>query len=135
MATSIQGNYITADSSADLHLNQYYIAILDANRKAALATGATSPIAGVIDRVHYEGTNGLGSVSIAVVNGNGTGKVKVGAALAKGTLITAGAAGKAVAAVQTTAGQQPTQWVIGQLLEASSADGDVVEYMKMYFPY
>lgn len=135
MATITEGNYITADSGADLHLNQYYVTKLDTTGKSVLATAASDAIEGVIAEVHYEGTNGLGSVSIATINGNGTGKVKVGAAIAKGTYLTAGSGGKAVAAVQTTAGQQPATLVFGRLREASNADGDVVEYMKMCFLY
>jgi hypothetical protein len=137
MATTTQGNYITADSSADLRQKQYHIVKLDSSRKAALATAATDEISGVIAEVHAEGTNttNYGSVSIAHISGGGTFKVVASTSISKGAYLTATTDGKAVTATQTTAGSQPTVRVFGRALEAANTDGDVIEYEKMFFLY
>lgn len=133
MGTIQPGSYLTREAGADLHTNQYCIAKIDSSNLAQLATAATDDIVGVLDEVP-QGANGACSIE-HVTGGNSTGKVKVGAALSRLTFITAGSGGKAVAATQTTGGSQPSVRVIGRLLEASTADGDIVEYEKMYFLY
>lgn len=132
MATETPGNYITRLAGANLSGKSRYLAKLDGSNKAVLATAATDKIVGVIDEAPQGAT---GALSIKSVNSSGTGKVKVGAAIPAGTYLTAGAAGKAVAAVQTTAGQQPSVRVFGRSVEASSAEGDVIEFEHMNFLY
>src|SRR5437763_5771133 len=125
MATITKGNYISAEASVDLSTKQYYIVTLDANRKAALATGATDEIVGVLDEVPQKAT---GVCSIAHISGNGIGKVKAGASFSKGAYLTSDGSGLAIAATQTSAGSQPTKRVFGRALEAANASSDVVEY-------
>jgi hypothetical protein len=132
MATVTQGNFITAEAGADLHLKQYYIVVLNATRQAVLAAASTDAISGVLDEVPQGAT---GSVSIKHISANGTGKVKAGTAISKGALLTSDANGKAVTATQTTAGAQPTKRVFGRALEAATADGDVIEFEHLFFLY
>src|SRR2546430_7192625 len=84
--------------------------------KAVLATAATDDIVGVLDEVQQaaSGSTSGGAVSIAAINGDGTGEVIAGAGIAKGALLTTNGSGQATTATQTTAGQQPSVRVFGR---------------------
>lgn len=125
MATTTQGNFITAAAGADLSAKQYYIAKLQADGEAELATAGTDEIVGVLDEVPQ---SAAGSCSIAHVSGAGTGKVIASTTISKGAYITATTGGKAVAT--TTAGNR----VFGRAKEDAVAN-QIFEYEKMFFIY
>jgi hypothetical protein len=130
MAAFREGNYISRETAVDHSANQYKLVKLDAANKVVLASAATDAILGVLETVGKAGT----TVSVALVNGNGTFKVKTSGAITAGQYLTANASGLAVAATQTAAGSQPTVRVFGRAL-VTSASGDVVEYEKKDFLY
>lgn len=130
MAAFREGNYISREAAVDHSDNQYKITKLDANGKVVLAAAATDAILGVLETVGKAAT----TVSVALVNGNGTFKVKTGANITVGAYLTTNGSGLAITATQTTAGAQPTVRVFGRAL-ATSVSGDVVEYEKKDFLY
>jgi len=136
MASVTQGNYITAKASADLSQKRYYIAKLDSNGNAALATSSGDEISGVLDDVPQAAATSGGSFaglcSIKHISANGTGKVIAGGTIAKGAYITSDGNGKAVAATQTAGGSQPAVRVFGRARVAAVA-GDVFEFEHCYF--
>lgn len=120
MSNHTEGNYISREAAADLSLKQYHLVKTDANGLIVLASAATDDILGVLMNAPV-----LGEIAdVALINGNGTGKVKAGDAITKGAYLTADAEGKAVATVTT--GNR----VFGRASFASAADGDVLEYVK-----
>jgi hypothetical protein len=131
------GNYISALAGADLHASAHLLAKLDSTGKAVLASAATDDIVGVIDEVQQAAsgvsTSG-GAVSIAAINGDGTGEVIAGGSISKGALLTSDGSGKAVTATQTTAGSQPTVRVFGRARTAANS-GDLFEYEKFALWY
>jgi hypothetical protein len=120
MATETQGNNISRVAAADLSAKQNFIVKTDANGKIVLAAAATDVILGTLRNA--PGNNDTADVN--AINGAGTGKVKVGAAVAKDAYLTTDANGKAIAT--TTAGNK----VFGIALEAASAANQVIEYLK-----
>lgn len=132
MAEVTEGNYITMEAGADLSAKQYYLVKQHSTPgQAVLAAAATDAILGVLDEVPQGAS---GAVSIAHVSGSGVGKVRAGGNITIGQYLTATSNGKAVAATQQTAGQQPTTRVFGRALEAGE-DGKVIRYEKMNFLY
>lgn len=130
MATITKGNYITALAGADLHASGYYIAKLDSSGNAVLASASTDEIVGVIDQTQQAGpvpqsTSG-GEVTIAIVNGTGTGKVIAGGSITKDGYLTTNSSGQAV--TTTTTGDR----VFGRARYAANS-GDIFEYVKMFF--
>jgi hypothetical protein len=131
------GNYISALAGADLHASAHLIAKLDTNGKAVIATAATDDIVGVIDEVQQAAsgvsTSG-GGVSIAAINGDGTGEVIAGAGISKGNLLTTNGSGQAILATQTGGGSQPSVRVFGRARTAANS-GDLFEYEKFALWY
>lgn len=130
MAAFREGNYISRETAVDHSANQYKLVKLDATNKIVLAAATSDAILGVLETVGKAGT----TVSVVLVNGSGTFKVKTGGAITQGQYLTTNASGLAVAATQTTAGSQPAVRVFGRAL-ATSVSGDVVEYEKKDFLY
>lgn len=122
------GPYITAKVGANLNGKENYIAKLDTNGAAILATAGTDEIVGVLSECPQDtGTNG--SCSIAHVSGDGTGKVIVASATARNAYLTATTGGKAIGT--TTPGNR----VFGRLRYATLNANEIGEYEKMYFIY
>jgi hypothetical protein len=130
--STTDGPYITAEAGADLHTNQYYIAKLDATNKAVLTSAAADEVSGILDDVP-QGANG--SCSIRHISASGVHKVRAGAAFSKGAYLCSDGTGRAIAAVQTTAGSAPTKRVFGRARAAAAAPGDIVEFEHCYFLY
>jgi hypothetical protein len=134
MSTITQGNYLTGKTAADLRTSNYKLVKFTDNKKTvALVSAATDKVAGVLDEVP-QGVQG-GSVSIKHISSNGTGKVRAGAAISFGDLLMADASGRAITAVQTTAGQQPTKYVFGRALEAATTADDIIEFEHLNLLY
>lgn len=112
------GGYDTGVAAAVLAEN--LIVKRDSNSKLVLATAGTDDIAGVVEK---GATKVRALVSFARVNGQGSFKVRAGATIAKGALLTAGTGGKAVTA---TTGNR----VFG-VAKTAAVSGDVVEYEKV----
>lgn len=130
MTTFRDGSYDTREAGADLSAKLYHIAKTDANGKYVVAAANTDNIRGVIATAGKAGE----SVDVANLNGPGSFKVIAGGTIAKDALLTSDANGRAVTAVQSTAGAQPTIRVFGRARAAAVA-GDIVEYDKiaLYF--
>lgn len=106
-------------AAADLSAKNYHALKLNTNGDVVLATAGTDPIIGVLD-----GETKLGhTADVVFINGAGSFKVKAGAAIAAGALITADASGKAVTA---TTGDR----AFGRALYAA-VDGEIFECMKV----
>ena len=119
MASFVEGSYISRQAGADLSEKIYHIAKTDSDGNVVLASAGTDAILGVIESPAKQGE----TVSVAVVSGSGTFKVKAGGTITKDAYLTANSSGQAVAT--TTAGNR----VFGRALVAA-ASGDVVEYVK-----
>lgn len=130
MASFVEGSYRSFKAGADLSDKAFYVVKTNTNGEVVLAGAATDAIEGVIETPVKQGD----TASVAVVSGDGSFKVKISGAVAKGAYLAAGTGGKAVAATQSTAGAQPSVRVFGRAL-AAGADGDVIEYTKCNFLY
>lgn len=130
MTTFRDGSYDSREAGADLSAKQYFIAKTDANGKYVLATAASDNIRGVIATPAKAGE----TTEVANLNGPGTFKVVAGGTIAKDALLTTDANGKAVAAVQTAAGAQPSVRVFGRA-RAAAVLNDIVEYDKLALYY
>lgn len=126
MANFREGSYDSRKAGADLSASQYLVVKLDANGNAVLAAAATDAIHGVLANAPKLNE----TADMAVVNGTGTFKVKLGGIVAKDAFLTSDATGKAVAATQAIAGAQPTARVFGRALTAGVAN-DIIEYVKL----
>lgn len=91
---------------------------------------ATDEIVGIIMNCPIVGD----TADVLSVNNMGTGKVAAGGTIAVGNYLVMDSTGRAVAATQQTAGQQPTSRVFGRALIAAAAGG-LVEYQSFYFLY
>jgi hypothetical protein len=121
-----EGNFITLNNTVDLSADQYFIVKRDANNNAVLASAATDEIEGVLNNAPKAGWG----ADIAVVNGNGTFKVRLGGNVTRFDRLTAGADGRAVTAAQTAGGTAPAKRVFGIAL-ASGIAGDIIEYRRV----
>lgn len=119
MASYVEGSYRSFEAGADLTGKEYHVVKTNSSGKIVLASAATDAIVGVLETVGKAGE----TVSVAVISGAGSFKVKTGGAVTKDAYLTANADGKAV--VTTTAGDR----VFGRAL-AAGASGDVIEYLK-----
>lgn len=124
MATHTEGNYLSRAAGADLSAKQYYIVKTDASGNIVLAAAGTDKILGVLNNA----PKNTDTADVAVISGNGTGKVIAGGSIAKDAYLTSDASGKAVAT--TTGGDI----VFGRALAAASS-GDVFEYLKLNEKY
>jgi len=118
MAAFREGNYISRQTAVDHTLNTFKITKLDAGGKVVLASAATDVILGVLEQGGKAGE----TVSVALINGNGTFKVKLGGTVAAGSNLTTDANGLAVTAATGNT-------VFGRALSAG-VSGDVIEYIK-----
>ncbi len=124
MASTVitEGNIKTFQSGANLNGKKNFIVKLDSGtNKVVLNASATTISLGVIEN---DPKNAKDSVSVRLMNANGTGKVIAGGSIAKGAYLTSDSAGKAVAT--TTSGN----FVFGIALRAADA-GDIVEFMPI----
>lgn len=119
MATFVEGNRISRNAGADLSAKQYYVVKTDASGDIVLASAATDAILGVLQNKPASGD----TADVALINGNGTGKVLLGGNVSKDAYLTANGNGEAIAT--TTSGNR----VFGRALAAGS-DGDIIEYVK-----
>ena len=119
MAVYTENDRITAPAGVDLTGKRYCLVKEDANNNIVLATAATDNILGVLDS---EGKLG-DSVDVVLINGGGTFKVKLSAAVTAGASITATTGGLAVAT--STTGNR----VFGKARRAGVAN-EVTEYLK-----
>ncbi|GAA1099869.1 hypothetical protein [Tsukamurella spumae] len=110
------GGYDTGVALTDLAA--YVVVKRNSDDKVVLATAGTDAIVGVVEKPGKQDA----LVSYARVNGQGSFKVRTGAAVAKGDELTADAAGTAVVAT-------PGDRVFG-VARADAAEHDVVEYEK-----
>jgi len=112
------GTLITLPASADLSASQFCAVAVDSAGRVIVANGSSSP-AGLIIGILQNKPTAIDRPAVVQVNGRS--KVKAGAALATiGAKISSGSAGTAVA--YTT-----TDCLIGILLTAAGADGDIVD--------
>ncbi|WIE74491.1 capsid cement protein [Curtobacterium sp. MCSS17_007] len=130
MTSFRQGDYDSRQAGADLTAKQYFIVKTDALGQYILATGPTDNIRGVLANA----PKATETADVANLNGSGTFKVLAGGTIAKDALLTSDASGKAVTAVQSTAGAQPSVRVFGRA-RAAAAAGDVLEYDKLSLLY
>lgn len=120
MSQKTEGNSKTFKSGEDLTDDRYKIAKLDGTGRAVLASSATDELIGILD----DGPeNADESVPVLLRSGAGTYKVMVAEAISIGAKVTSDSAAKGV--TTTTDKDQ----VIGVALEASTADGDIIEVL------
>jgi len=118
MATKQATISITLKANADLSTKQHLFVELTAAQTVDVTNAITDKAVGVLNN-KPDAAGKAAEVDIL-----GTTKVVCSAALAAGTLVGPTAAGKAQAAVST-------QYARGMLLEASTADGDIVEMLLL----
>lgn len=107
---------ITLVAGADLSSSQYLFVKLNASGQAVICNGATDSPIGVLQNDPASGEE----ASVLVVGGT---KLVAGAAINPGIKIGTGANAKADAKV---AGTDTTEYTVGVVLLASSADGDII---------
>lgn len=107
---------VTLVAGADLSSSQYKFVKLNANGAAVICDGATDVPIGVLQNNPASGAE----ASVLVVGGT---KIVAGASLDEGAQIGTSSAGKAVA---LTAGTDTTKYVVGTIITASAADGNIV---------
>lgn len=115
MTTIREGGYGAAEAAVEV--KPYQIVKLNASDKVVLANSATD-IAGVVETGAKVGA----TAAYALLNGQGTFKVRLGATVAKGANLTSNASGLAVTAVTGNV-------TFGKAL-AGGVAGDVIEYLK-----
>lgn len=116
MAWEIPGQTISLEAAADLSTKQFYFVKLDTNGRAALCAAATDRPIGILQNK----PSALGRMASVMVNG--ISKVIGGADLAKADQVGTDANGKAAAYVP---GTDTTKYIVGQVLDDNSADGEV----------
>lgn len=107
---------ITLPAAADLSAKQFYFVKIDTSGKAALCAAATDKPIGVLQNTPKADEEAV----ITVVGGT---KVVASASLDEGILIGTTSAGKAGA---KTPGTDTTNYVVGTVILAAGADGDVL---------
>lgn len=115
MTTFREGGYGAAEAAAEVR--PFQIVKLNADDKVVLANSAAD-IAGVVETGARVGA----TAAYALLNGQGTFKVRLGGAVSKGDELTSNASGLAVTA---TAGN-----VVFGVALSDGVEGDVVEYLK-----
>lgn len=119
MANFREGNYDSREAGADLATKQGYVVKTDSGGKIVVAAAATDAIRGVLVNSPKSGE----TADVALINGNGTFKVKLGGTVTKDAYLTSNASGLAIAT--TTTGDR----VFGRAVSAG-VSGDVIEYVK-----
>lgn len=119
MATFQPGERSSFQAAADLSTKRYHGVKLNADGDLVLATAGTDNIIGVLDSDTKLGH----TADVVLVNGAGTFKVKAGADVAAGALITVNNAGQAVTA---TSGDR----AFGRAIYAA-VTGEIFEYLKV----
>lgn len=121
MTTFTEEDHYSAESAADLSAKQYYIVKTDSSGNVVLAAAATDAILGVLN----DGGRVSGdTVDVALINGDGTFLVKVGATpVTKDAYLTTDSSGTAVGT--TSSGNR----VFGRALTDGAA-GEIIEYVK-----
>ena len=114
MSQAVNANEKTKAAGEDMDTKQYHIVQMDASGDAEVGEGATDLLIGVLQNKPKSGEG-------ALYRFGGTSKVVAGGVVAIGDWVTAKSDGRALAT--TTDGNV----VIGFALEASLADGDIIE--------
>jgi len=107
---------ITLPAAADLSTKQYYFVKVNTSGQAALCSGATDKPIGVLQNTPTSGQ----AAEVLVVGGT---KIVASASLDEGVAIGTTAAGKAGAKV---VGTDTTNYIVGQVILASGADGELL---------
>ena len=107
---------ITLPAAADLSTKQYYFVKVNTSGEAALCSGATDKPIGVLQNSPTSGQ----AAEVLVVGGT---KIVASASLDEGVAIGTTAAGKAGAKV---VGTDTTNYIVGQVILASGADGQLL---------
>lgn len=107
---------ITLPAAADLSAKQYYFVKIDTSGNAALCAAATDKPIGVLQNTPTSGQ------SAEVLVSGGT-KIVASASIDEGSLIGTASTGKADA---KTPGTDTTEYVVGTVILASGADGDLL---------
>lgn len=115
MAWTIPGFTFTRVAGADLSALQYYYVKLSTTDTVVVCAAATDVPIGILQNAPTSGQE-------AVIMATGISKVNSNAALSIGNLIGTAADGQADA---KTAGTDTTEYVVGVVLEASSAAGEL----------
>ena len=115
MAWTIPGFTFTRVAGADLRALQYYYVKLSTTDTVVVCAAATDVPIGILQNAPTSGQE-------AVIMATGISKVNSNAALSIGNLIGTAADGQADA---KTAGTDTTEYVVGVVLEASSAAGEL----------
>lgn len=114
-------------AAADLSTKQWYIVRQTAENAVNLASAATQKLMGTLQNKPKSGE----TAEIAV---GGNVKVIAGGTVAINDPLTSDAAGKAIAATQTTAGAQPTSYVLG-FARRAAVSNDIFEMEVAKFIY
>jgi hypothetical protein len=107
---------ITLVAGEDLSSAQYKFVKINSSGQAVACSGATDKPVGVLQNSPASG----GEASITVVGGT---KVVAGASIDEGVLIGTSSTGKADAKVP---GTDTTEYVVGQVILAAGADGEIL---------
>lgn len=119
MAVQYPNQVISFTAGADLSSNQFYLLKLNSSGNAVLATGAGSPLIGVLQNKPENGE--AAEVMVA-----GVAKVIAGATIDEADIITANASGKALSV--TTKSLTFSGYAIGQAITAG-ATGEYVSVL------
>jgi hypothetical protein len=106
---------VTLVAGADLSALQYNFVKLNSSGQAVACSGATDVPVGVLQNAPTSGQE----AEVLIVGGT---KIVAGAAITVPNAIGTGATGKAVALATT----DTTKYVVGSLITASAADGNIV---------
>jgi hypothetical protein len=107
---------ITLVAGEDLSAKQFYFVKINTSGQAVACSGATDKPIGVLQNDPTSGKEAI----VTVVGGT---KVVAGASIDEGVLIGTGSAGKADAKVP---GTDTTEYVVGQVILAAGADGEIL---------
>ena len=111
---------LTFTAGADLSAKQYYAVYLSADQTVSLCTTAHLDAIGVLQNKPKSGEAAV----VRPIGAGGTTKVKTGGAIAVGKRVKVDTDGMVI--VESTP-NATEQWCIGVALEASDADGDIIE--------
>lgn len=107
---------ITLPAAADLSAKQYYFVKINTSGQAALCAAATDKPIGVLQNAPTSGQ----AAEVLVV---GASKVVASASIDEGVAIGTASTGKADA---KTVGSDVTEYIVGQVILAAGADGNVL---------
>lgn len=117
---------ITLEAAVDLSSKQYHLLRLSAAWTCNQASNTNAPIAGVLQNAPQSG-------EAATVGLLGISRIVCGSSVAAGDMLTTSTSGRAVTCSPASGAGL---WVIGQALEAASADGDIISaYIRPTFRY